>query len=343
MAVQILCLACGVNIEAEESPNWQVVPCFKCNAPLRMPVAGPKIDDRQPTAPVVPNKPSRPVPPVKAQAVEPPPIRAILDDSPTPVPSSNVELARPSVGPTNVEVNRPARASIDEPAERRRGKRGGAGYKLTLILGYFLFVIIPLGGSIYVGLHYYNRMVEERSHSDAEQPAQGEPADTKNKPEPKRATASPATPEGYTSPWEKVGPVEVRIAGVAIRHVPIINAEKLAADSPLPVLAIWVDTRVTGDKTIELRRWQSPSEQSCRLTTELNEDLPRAPLGPGAILRTGTPSKQVLGPNSHARVELLVFTPPPDGVNSLTLKLDAVHVGEEGNIDITIPASAWKK
>jgi hypothetical protein len=399
MAIQILCLGCRVTIEAEESPNWQVVPCFRCGAPLRMPVAvqksadGPpsKIDlsgtptdldsNRNPSTshsthdssdnksgstPAVPNESSNPVAPVQPQWPEPPPVPL----SPVPVPNglehslatvspSQVELVLSSDGSaysgpvsTDEEENQSASGSFDEPVTRRSGKKGSsfdAGeetkFKIKLAIGYLLFVIIPIGGTIVVGVNYINRMGENKSQPDAVQGSQEDPADRKNKPDTKQVTVGlPAPPEGFTSPWEKVGPLEVRIAGVAIRHVPILNAERLPVDSPMPVLAIWLETRITAaDKTMELWLWQSPSEESCRLTTDRNEKLPRAPLGTGATLRTGLPSRQLLGPGSPSRVELLVFTPPSGGVKKLTLTLDADHVGEVGNVNLTIPASAWKK
>jgi hypothetical protein len=97
------------------------------------------------------------------------------------------------------------------------------------------------------------------------------------------------------------------------------------------------------NRTVELRSWQSPFDQSCTMTTDQRIELTRASFGPGATLRTGLPFKQLVLPNAAPRVELLVFTPPPEGTKELTLALEAERVGETGKIYLSIPASAWKK
>ena len=354
-----------------------IVPCFGCGAPLRMPVAVQKSEDEPPlrldvsgpptdldsstrepstsrstpdspvpeppSTPADPIKPTKPVAPIKPVApAEPPPPVAVVS---TPVLDAYVAAVRSASPPPH---RSDVAESFDEPPLTRASSANNSGeeakYKFMLFLGYLCFVVVPLGGAIFVGVYVFDRMEESKSPPDTIL-APEDPNGRKTHPEPKPNSVGPPPPEGFASPWEKAGPVELRIAGVAIRHVPIINAERIPIDSPTPVLAIWVEARLsaTEGKTLELRRWQSPTEQACRLNTDRNEEVPRADLGPGATLRAGLASKQSLAPYAPLRVELLVFSPPPSGVKKLTLTLDANRFGEAGEVILTIPVTAWKK
>ena len=162
-------------------------------------------------------------------------------------------------------------------------------------------------------------------------------------PEPRAVRPLLAVPLGYASEWEKLGDVEVRVAGVAIKRVPITNADNREVDSPVAVLTIWIEVRTqVKTRTVELLRWQDSLGQYCQLTTR-NNTLDRGPLGPGATLRTGLPYKQLVVPDGTPRVDVLVFSSPPEEAGELRLTLEGERVGEIEKIRLTIPASAWKK
>jgi hypothetical protein len=163
-------------------------------------------------------------------------------------------------------------------------------------------------------------------------------------PEPHVARPVVAIPAGYTSRWEKVGAVEARVAGVAVTRVPITDVDGIEKESPVAVLAVWVEVRTQNNpRPPELRRWQDSLGQYCELTTARGGKLGRGLLGPGATLRTGLPYKQPLPADGTPRIDVLVFASPPDEAGELQLTLDAERVGETGKFKLAIPASAWKK
>jgi len=163
-------------------------------------------------------------------------------------------------------------------------------------------------------------------------------------PEPHVARPGFAPPPGFTSEWEQVDEVEARVAGVAIMHVPIIDADGRAVNSAVAVLTIWVEVRTqTKARTVELKRWQDAFGSYADVATARGLQLGRALLGPGASLRTGLPYKQVVPPDGTPRTEIVVFAAPPDDPGDLHLSLDAERVGEKGKFKITIPAKALKK
>ena len=136
--------------------------------------------------------------------------------------------------------------------------------------------------------------------------------------------------------------MEVRVAGVAVRNVPITNADRQEVDSPVPVLAVWLEIRTQNkSRTIEHRRWQDPLGSYAELTAG-RSTFGRANLGPGAALRMGLPYKQVLPADGTPRIDVLVFAAPPKEADDLRLALEADRVGETGKFKFTIPAKAWK-
>jgi hypothetical protein len=164
-------------------------------------------------------------------------------------------------------------------------------------------------------------------------------------PEPRVTPAVLPAPPGYVSDWVEVGPVEARVAGVAVTRVPVVDADGREGESPVPVLAVWVEVRLTpaNGRAVELKRWQDPLGSYAEVTTPRGMTLERALLGSGRVLRSGVPYKQVLPPDGAPRTDVVVFAAPPEGAGDLKLVLDADRVGQEGKIRLPIPAKAWEK
>jgi hypothetical protein len=164
-------------------------------------------------------------------------------------------------------------------------------------------------------------------------------------PEPRVIRPGFAPPPGsFNSDWEQVDEVEARVAGVAIMHVPITDADGRAVDSPVAVLTVWVEVRTrTVARMVELKRWQDSFGSYAEVTTARGLQMGRALLGPAASLRTALPYRQVVPPDGTARTDIVVFSAPPDDAGDLRLVLDAERVGEKGKFKITIPAKALKK
>ena len=163
-------------------------------------------------------------------------------------------------------------------------------------------------------------------------------------PEPRVIRPGFAAPPGFTSDWEQVDEVEARVAGVAIMHVPITDADGRAVESAVAVLTIWVEVRTrTQARAVELKRWQDSLGSYAEVVTARGLKLHPARLGPGATLRTGLPYKQAVPADGTPRTDIVVFAAPPDDPGDLHLSLEAERVGETGKFKMTIPAKHLKK
>ena len=47
---------------------------------------------------------------------------------------------------------------------------------------------------------------------------------------------------GYSSPWQKAGAIDVRIAGIAVSKVPFVNANEEVTEWPNPMFAILLES-----------------------------------------------------------------------------------------------------
>ena len=171
-------------------------------------------------------------------------------------------------------------------------------------------------------------------------PPRTDPAPVEVAPPPRAARPFPPAP-GYTSAWVRVGAVEARVAGVAVTRPPVTTADRRPGVAPNPVLVIWVEVR-TESRRVELKRWQDALTQYCSLSGR-NGIISRAPLGPGASLRTGLPYTQPVPPDGTPALEVVAFSVPAEADGDLTLLLDGGRVGQDGTFNLPIPASARMK
>ncbi|HEY1191624.1 MAG TPA: hypothetical protein VGE74_28585 [Gemmata sp.] len=169
-------------------------------------------------------------------------------------------------------------------------------------------------------------------------PPEEPPADNAA-PAPRRVTNRP--PEGFSTTWVRVGGIETRVVGAAVRRPVLVDpkgSEFLAADK---VLLVWVETQNAGKAGGELRRWIGSFEAAATLTGS-SGDL--APVRfPGATVAGQLDRTVKLEPGKPGAIDVLVFTLPEDAARPLSLRLLGSHVGESGSFTHTIPADAWTK
>lgn len=148
-------------------------------------------------------------------------------------------------------------------------------------------------------------------------------------------------PADYISEWRKLGIVEARVCGIAVTRVPVVDGLRRLSESPLAVLAIWVEVRTNATtRKVELRRWQGLGDGS-KLVSHRGIPIPEAQLGPEISLQTGLPYTQRVLPNAKPRAGVLVFSSPVREAGDLMLVLDADRVGETGTFTFHIPRTAF--
>ena len=148
----------------------------------------------------------------------------------------------------------------------------------------------------------------------------------------------------YSSKWQKVGAVEVRVAGVAVSKVPIIDTDERVTESAAPLLAILVEARlsVTGKKRA-LTSWTYGLAHYGVVFLENGKELDPAVLPPGGKPNIGLPFTQPLPDDGTPVRDVLLFVVPSAGSGELSLRLAAERCGEAGDIWFKIPAGALKK
>jgi len=160
-------------------------------------------------------------------------------------------------------------------------------------------------------------------------------------PPPRRTNPFPA--RGWVGDWERAGEVDLRISGIALTQVPLVDPEGKRSESVLGHLVIWVEMRnVSKSKSHEYRRWQSLSDY-VSLKTERDNDVPAAKLGRGKSIYGQGEFKQIMIPGGPSISDVLVFDYPGEGAGRLTLWFDLERVGETGKLNLKIPESAWAK
>ncbi len=166
-------------------------------------------------------------------------------------------------------------------------------------------------------------------------------------PEPRVVNTTFLPPQGSfkAEDWKVLGDVEVRVAGVDIRRVPLRDMNQLPRMSATPVLTLWIEVRTTNaTRKITLTRWQDPLGESCSLATNALVPIDRAILPAGCSLDTGLESRQLIVANAPPRVQVVIFNEPPDGATSVRLTLKGDAVGEpEKEVKLSIPKEAWEK
>ncbi|HEV3436968.1 MAG TPA: hypothetical protein VG122_06395 [Gemmata sp.] len=149
---------------------------------------------------------------------------------------------------------------------------------------------------------------------------------------------------GYSSGWQKFGSVDVRIAGLSITNVPLIDSKTHVTESDYPMLAVFVEVRNnTPNKKRTLLSWTSSGSYYGRIFDTANNELPPGKLPPGSKLHSGLPFTQPLPDDGTPVYDILLFRKPDENKGQLDLRLDAERCGESGDIWFTIPSLAWKK
>jgi hypothetical protein len=152
---------------------------------------------------------------------------------------------------------------------------------------------------------------------------------------------------GYSSDWKKVGAVDVRVAGLSVTKVPIIDPKECVTGSELPMLVVILEVRMnTPNKKRNLLSWRSSLRinSSSESVIFLPEDK-ALPLGrlTGGKFHTGIPDRQQIPDDGTAVRDILLFSVPADDAGKLSLRLDAQRCGESGDIWFELPALSWKK
>ena len=149
---------------------------------------------------------------------------------------------------------------------------------------------------------------------------------------------------GWSSEWQKAGDVRIRVQAVSITRARLVDKTGKRSFSPDPCLVLWINIQnQSPTKPVEYRRWQPGTEGECVLqyTSRNRVGIPFVPEGkrldwPGEF-------KQVLPPGGTQITEILVFNPPADGADQLTLILKGERINDAGDFRFIIPESAWLK
>lgn len=151
-------------------------------------------------------------------------------------------------------------------------------------------------------------------------------------------------PMDYVSPWQKVGAVDLRVAGVAILRVPIADAKEQVRESAQPALVVVVEVRMnTSTKKRDLLSWTYGQNRYMVGFTASGKDLPHFEIPLGSKVNSGLPLKQPIPSDGDTVRDLLVFQVPSEGAGELSLRLDGQRFGEPVDVWVKIPTTAWKK
>lgn len=150
----------------------------------------------------------------------------------------------------------------------------------------------------------------------------------------------------YSSKWETVGVVDVRLAQVVVAKYPILDpAKNTVTQSRNPALIIVVEARLRDtSKTRMHHSWTQGATHYKELFLEGSKKVlhPRE-LPPGTTLNTGFVFPLPLPADGSSLRDVMIFELPPADTQILELQLDAVRVRESGSFWFKIPAEAWKK
>lgn len=148
---------------------------------------------------------------------------------------------------------------------------------------------------------------------------------------------------GYTSAWQSVGAVDLRIAGLSIAKVPFIDAKGDITESE-PLLVIIVEVRKnTPGKKRNLLTWTVSAINYAKVFDADSNELPPGKPMAGKKVNTGIPARQNIPDDGSIVRDVILFSIPPDNVGNLDLRLDGERCGEPKDIWFKIPSLAWKK
>ncbi len=146
----------------------------------------------------------------------------------------------------------------------------------------------------------------------------------------------------YSSEWQKVGLVDLRIAGLAVSKVPFADREERITDSSTPLLVIVIEVRRNASgKQRELLSWANTGYAA--LFVENGKSPMPLEFPSGKKPYTGFVPKQTIPEDGTAVRDVLFFTLPAEGSGELSLRLDGDRCGENKDIWFKIPATALKK
>jgi hypothetical protein len=148
---------------------------------------------------------------------------------------------------------------------------------------------------------------------------------------------------GYTSDWQKVGDVHVRVGGLAITKAHFIDSKANTVESPSPFLVAIVEVR-KGDakKSQTLLSWTYFRTHYAAIFMKDDKELRPGEVPAGSKLQSKL-EKQTIPDDGTPVRDILLFSVPADDAGELNLRLDAERCGEKGDIWFKIPPLAWKK
>jgi hypothetical protein len=153
---------------------------------------------------------------------------------------------------------------------------------------------------------------------------------------------------GYSSEWQTVGAVDVRVAGLSITKVPIIDSKESVTESKNPMLVIIIEIRKnTPKKDRTLLSWQQFKGNTVSgyspVVIYQTDDKELQPARLSGKLHAGLLEKQPIPDDGTSVRDILLFNVPADNAGKLRLRLDAERCGERGDIWFDLPALSWKK
>jgi hypothetical protein len=174
-------------------------------------------------------------------------------------------------------------------------------------------------------------------------------------PEPHEAVAvAPAPREffwrfpttGFTTKWETIGVVSVRVAHVGVGKYPLFDPTTgTVEESKTPALVLVIEARLTDpDRDRMFHSWTNGSRRhNVAFLEGSSRQLAPRDLPPGLQLHSGLKHPIPLPKDGSAARDVILFEVPPEGTKELELQLEAVRVREDGNYRFRIPAEAWKE
>ncbi|QJW97038.1 hypothetical protein [Frigoriglobus tundricola] len=148
----------------------------------------------------------------------------------------------------------------------------------------------------------------------------------------------------YSSPWRTVGAVDIRVAGLAVTKVPVVDPNERVAESAAPLLAVVVEVRANvTSKPRTLTSWTHGLNHYGAIFLANGQELAPAELPRGGKLNTGLAYKQPLPEDGTPVRDVLLFAVPAADAGELSLRLEAERCGEMGDVWFKVPATALKK
>ena len=148
----------------------------------------------------------------------------------------------------------------------------------------------------------------------------------------------------YSSKWQTVGAVDIRVAGLAVTKVPIVDRKERVSESAAPLFVVLVEVRSNAaDKPRTLTSWTNGMKHYAAIFSENGKELSAGAVPPGGKPNTGLAYEQPLPPDGTPARDVLLFAVPPAGAGELSLRLEAERCGEFGDVWFKIPATALRK